>query len=429
MKVLMFGWEFPPFKSGGLGTACYDLTKGLSHRGVQVTFVMPFAPEDSKADFVKIRGTASYSKRLKLSRVSTVLTPYMTAQGYEEALHRMQADVAKQNKGKTVKSHVKVKGVSTGSKEIYGLNLFDEVNRYTAAASIIADEEEHDVIHAHDWMTYRAGINARKRSGKPLVVHIHATEFDRTGGSPNSNISHLEYQGLAAADLVIANSNWTKKNVIDQYKIPESKIAVVHWGIEEDRPEYHMKFRSPINDREKVVLFLGRLTIQKGPDYFVETAKKVLEHEKNVRFMIAGSGDMQNRMIRRVAELGIADKVNFLGFVQGEDVHRAFQMADLYVMPSVSEPFGLVALESLKNNTPILISKQSGASEVITNALKTDFWDVEEMANKIINVIRHPALHYELRRNSYHEARKFNLDEPAKKTEDCYKDVIGRTRL
>ena len=416
-RVLMFGWEFPPFKSGGLGTACYDLTKGLARRGVQVTFVMPFAPENAKADFVKLLGTGSYSKNIKFSAIKTLLAnthaPYQTSEHYAQHEEQWSKTVKLGRDGKP-------------PKELYGKNMFEEVERYAAVASLIADEEEHDVIHAHDWMTYKAGILARKRSGKPLVVHIHATEFDRTGGSPNQNISHREYEGLAAADLVIANSNWTKKNVIDQYKIPESKIAVVHWGIEEDTPEYHLGYKSPISDQEKIVLFLGRVTIQKGPDYFVETAKKVLEYEKNVRFMIAGSGDMLNRMVRRVAELGIADKVHFLGFLQGADVHKAFQMADLYVMPSVSEPFGLVALEAMKNNTPVLISKQSGAAEVIRHSLKTDFWDVDEMANKIINVIRHPSLHFELSRNSYEEAKKFNLDEPARKVEECYSKVIKR---
>ncbi len=409
MNVLMFGWEFPPFKSGGLGTACYDLTKGLARRGVKVSFVMPFAPQNAKAEFVKLLGTGALSKNIKVTTVNTVLTPYQTYEQYASAV----AQVKVGRDGKPT------------SKEIYGRNLFEEVQRYTAVAAAIAEEEPHDIIHTHDWMTYKAGILARKKSGKPLVVHIHATEFDRTGGSPNPHISALEYEGLSQADLVIANSNWTKKNVVDCYKIPQSKIAVVHWGIEEDKPEYHTHYKSPLSAQEKIVLFLGRITVQKGPDYFVETAKKVLEHEKNVRFMIAGSGDMQSRIIRRVADLGIADKVHFLGFLQGDDVHKAFQMADLYVMPSVSEPFGLVALESMKNNTPVLLSKQSGAAEVVTHALKTDFWDVDEMANKIINVLRHPALHHELSSNSYKEAMKFNLDEPARKCQECYSKLLG----
>ena len=405
MKVLMFGWEFPPYKSGGLGTACYDLTKGLSRRGVKVTFVMPFAPEDARADFVKLRGTDKLSRNVRVAKVATTLMPYQTSESYVE--HHTKVMVG--GKGK--------------SRELYGKDMFAEVERYSLVAGAVAEEEDHDVIHAHDWMAYKAGVLARKRSGKPLVVHIHATEFDRTGGSPNPAISRIEHEGLSAADLVIANSNWTKKNVMEQYKIPSHKIAVVHWGIEQDTPEYHTNYRSALN-RDKVVLFCGRLTIQKGPDYFVEAARKVLDFEKDVRFVVVGDGDMKNRMIRRVAELGMADRFHFAGWLKGDDINKAYQMADLYVMPSVSEPFGLVALEAMKNKTPILISKQSGAAEVITHAFKTDFWDVDEMANKIVSLIRHPALHAELRDNTVREAGKFNLDDPAKKTEECYDKVI-----
>ncbi len=407
MKVLMFGWEFPPFKSGGLGTACYDLTKGLARRGVDVSFVVPFAPENAKAEFVKLVGTGTRTERIKIRTVGSILQPYQTSASYESCLEQV-----KSRRGQIL-------------KEVYGKNLFQEVERYSAIAVEIADEEPHDVIHAHDWMTYKAGVLARKRSGKPLVVHIHATEFDRTGGSPNPEISHREYEGLKAADLVIANSNWTKTNVMAQYKIPSSKIAVVHWGIDEDKPEYYLNYRSAMSKEDKIVLFCGRVTIQKGPDYFIEAARKVLDHEKNARFIVVGNGDMLSRCIRRVADLGMADKFHFTGWLQGEDVAKAFQMADLYVMPSVSEPFGLVALESMKNGTPVLISKQSGASEVITNALKVDFWDVDEMANKIVNVVRHPALHGELNEQSAKESGKFNLDEPAKKVEDCYRRAMG----
>jgi len=276
-------------------------------------------------------------------------------------------------------------------------------------------------------MTYKAGMNAKKVSGKPLVAHIHATEFDRTGGNPNQVISHIEYEGLKAADVVIANSNWTKDNVMKCYSIPSEKIEVVHWGIDPENPWYGINEKSPFRD-EKLVLFLGRITIQKGPDYFVEAANKVLKHVPNTKFMVAGSGDMFGRMVNRAGELGILDKFMFTGFLTGADVHKAFQMADLYVMPSVSEPFGLVALESMKNGTPILISKQSGASEVVNHALKADFWDVDEMTNKIVNVLQYPELLEELKENTVRESAKFNLDEPAKKTLRIYEKAIARVR-
>lgn len=401
-KVLMFGWEFPPYKSGGLGTACYDLTKGLSRNGVTVTFVMPVAPEDAQTAFVKLIGANTYAKNIKVVTVPSTLAPYSTAEEYAENY-----------------AHLSTKGG-------YGKDIYTEAKRFAKIARIIAKKERHDLIHVHDWMTYEAGIEARKASGKPLVAHIHATEFDRTGGNPNPYIAHWEYQGLKEADIIIANSNFTKANVLKHYKIPEEKIRVVHWGIEPDNPHYLLKYRSTLNTGRKIVLFLGRVTIQKGPDYFVEVARKVLDFQPNTLFVIAGDGDMLPRIIHRSHELGISDQVIFTGFLQGADVHKAFQMADLYVMPSVSEPFGLVALESLKNNTPTIISKQSGVSEVLHHCLKTDFWDIDRMTDLIVNVLQHPELHEELRENGHAEAQKFNLDEPARKVHDVYKEVMRR---
>ncbi|MBW2972584.1 glycosyltransferase family 4 protein [Candidatus Woesearchaeota archaeon] len=411
MKVLMFGWEFPPFKSGGLGTACYDLTKGLSRQGVDVTFVMPVAPEDANAQFVKLLGANNFAKKVKVRKISSVLQPYQSFTSYSEALKHIKSSA----------------GVGSKGNDIYGTNLYEEVYRYGMAGREIAEEEEFDVIHVHDWMTYQAGINAKRVSGKPLVAHIHATEFDRTGGNPNQIISHLEYTGLKAADIVIANSNFTKQNVIQHYSIDPGKIKVVHWGIEPDNPHYGLGVKSPFRD-EKVVLFLGRITIQKGPDYFIEAAGRVLKYLPNTKFVVAGSGDMFERMINRADELGILHNFIFTGFLKGADVHRAFQMADLYVMPSVSEPFGLVALESMKNGTPIMISKQSGVSEVVNHALKVDFWDVDEMANKMVNVLKYSELLEELNENSFREVQKFNLDEPARKTKSIYEEAIAVRR-
>lgn len=386
----MFGWEFPPFKSGGLGTACYDLTKGLSKQKVETTFIIPFAPDGAKANFVKLVGT-----NIKVTKVDSLITAYMTSDQYNENYITLNAN----------------------KKHIYGRTLIEEVERYSQIAKKIARQEKHDIIHAHDWMTYQAGINARKISKKPLIVHLHATEFDRTGGNPDPRISHIEWQGLNEADKIITNSNYSKNNIIKHYKISPEKIQVVHWGINQEPIPKHAEKRG------KTVLFLGRMTLQKGPDYFIETAKKVLEYEPDTKFIMVGDGDMLPKIINRTTELGIADKVIFTGMLKGEDVHKAFQTADLYVMPSVSEPFGLVALESLKNGTPILISKQSGASEVIKHALKTDFWDVKEMTNKIVNVLRHPALKEELTEKSHKEVQKFNLEQPAKKVLTIYEEI------
>lgn len=398
MKVLMFGWEFPPYKSGGLGTACYDLTKGLKKKGIEISFVMPVSPQKD-AEYVKLIG-ANDIKGIKVHQVKSTIRAYITEEEYEQEYCQYY------DQGK-------------GTKEVYGKNLFMEVARYSKAASKIARTEKHDVIHVHDWMTYEAGINAKKISKKPLVAHIHATEFDRTGGNPNHAISDIEYRGMMAADIVIANSEYTKNNVIRDYKIPPEKIAVVHWGIDEvDVPRCDKPFK------EKTVLFLGRITIQKGPDYFIETANKVLKYEPNTKFVIVGDGDMMPRMIARSAELGISNKVVFTGRLSGADVHKAFQSADLYVMPSTSEPFGLVALESLKNGTPVLISKQSGVSEVLKNALKADFWDVDGMTNQIVSVLRHAPLHESLTENGCKEVQQHDIIKPAEKIIEQYKKVI-----
>ncbi len=396
MKVLMFGWEFPPFKSGGLGTACYGLTKGLSRNGVEISFVMPVTPEHAKADFVKIIGANTLFKNVTITEIDSCLTAYTTEEDYDS--------------------------FDTQRKEIYGKNLFKEVSRFTLAAAQISSQESYDIIHVHDWMTYQAGIIARTLSKKPLIAHIHATEYDRTGNNPNPSIAKIEKQGLDAANLIIANSNFTKKNVIDHYNITPNKIRVVHWGIEEDTPAYHLHFSSPLK-KERIVLFLGRITLQKGPDYFLEAARKVLEFEPNTTFVIAGNGDMLPSLMFRTAALGLSQKVLFTGFLMGDDVHKAFQLADLYVMPSVSEPFGLVVLEALKNGTPVIISKQSGVSEVLKHCLKVDFWDLNELVQKIVMVLRNKTLHEELKENGKKEADTFNLDTPAKKIIKIYQEA------
>lgn len=405
----MFGWEFPPFKSGGLGTACHDLTKGLANQGVDITFVMPHAPDGADSDFVKIIGCNNLKDRIKIRKINSALQPYLTSETYLKSVKNAPRFSNNNNNG-----------------QVYGNNLSEEVCRYSEAAKFIAEEENFDVIHVHDWMTYQAGINAKKVSGKPLVAHIHATEFDRTGGSPNSFISHVEYNGLKNADRIIANSNYTKQNVIKHYNIESDKIEVVHWGIDQDNYDMNKDYETKIKESgDKIVLFLGRVTLQKGPDYFVEAARKVLEVEKAVKFVMAGDGDMMHKMIEKTVEMGISDKFMFTGFLNGADVYKAYKMADIYVMPSVSEPFGLVALEAIKNRTPVIMSKNAGVSEVVNHALKIDFWDVDKMANHIVSIIRYSELEHEMSENCYKESFKFNLDEPAMKCMRVYNDLLS----
>ena len=394
----MFGWEFPPYKTGGLGTACHDLTKGLSQLGAQITFVMPVAPESAKASFVKLIGANKYPAHFV--HVNSLLTPYATVETYQ----------------KTYTNAVKQK-----SSEIYGNNLFNEVQRFAAVAGRIADEEEHDVIHAHDWMTYPAAINAKKNSGKPLVVHIHASEYDRTLGHQNKTIHKIERAGLVHADVVIANSNFLKQTVIEQYNIPAKKIKVIHWGIDQNLPIYQKNYRSKI--REKIILYLGRMTAMKGPDHFLSVAQRVLAFEPRTKFVMAGGGDMFQHVVKLAADLGISQNIIFTGSLSGDATHQAFQLADLFIMPSVREPFGLVALEALKNNTPVIVSKQSGVSEVLQNALKVDFWDHDEMVNKIVAVLRYHSLRETLRECGVEEVKKFDLKTPARKCMDAYNSL------
>ena len=405
LKVLMFGWEFPPHNNGGLGTACYGLTKALSNQNVEVTFVMPTMPDPEMHKFLKIISADSL-KNVKIKQVDTIMKGYMTSEEYNQSLH----EYIKYGKG--------------NKKSIYGKNLLEEVERFAKVAALIARHEDFDVIHAHDWLTYKAGMIAKKVSGKPLVVHMHATEFDRTGGNGvNQYVYDIEREGMQAADAVITVSNFTKNMVTQHYAIDPNKITVVHNAVEFDNCDFG---DCRISDKDKVVLFLGRITLQKGPDYFIEAAHKVSQKIPNVKFVVAGSGDMEYQMIERAAELGIGHKVLFAGFLRGKDIDRAYKMADLYVMPSVSEPFGITPLESMRNGTPVLISKQSGVSEVIQHCLKVDFWDVDEMTNKIVGVLKYKELQEELRDNGSKEVLKFSWNEPAKKCVDVYNDVLMR---
>jgi glycosyltransferase involved in cell wall biosynthesis len=396
----MFGWEYPPYKSGGLGTACYGLTKGLKNHDVDIIFVLPRGDKD-KADtkYVKMLIASDYGGSIKFIGIPTILTPYMTSESY-----------------------ISVKGQEGSAGSIYGSDLFQEVYNYTQRARIIAEKEEYDLIHCHDWMTYPAGIAAKKATGKKLIVHLHATEFDRTGGNGvNEYVYNIEKNGFEIADKIIAVSQFAKDMITKHYGINPGKITVVHNAVEKE----HKKFQNLALGNEKIILFLGRLTLQKGPEYFVYAAKKVLEKRKDVKFVMVGTGDMLERMINLTIDMGINQYFLFTGFLEGEALDKVYSMARLYVMPSVSEPFGITPLESITNGTPVLISKQSGVSEVLNHALKVDFWDVDEIANKIMAVLKHDELHETLRENGQAQVNSISWDKSAKKVLDVYKGVMG----
>ncbi len=403
VKVLHLGWEFPPFSLGGLGVACEGLIRALTEQDIEVLLVLPRSQE-STINKCHIIATDDGPLLRKLS-IDVLLQPYMTSYTYQE-------EYVKQIK-------------QAGSPSLYGENIFAEVERYARVVSSLVDTQDFDIIHAHDWMSFKAGVLAKIVSGKPLVVHVHATEFDRTGGNGvNQLVYDIERWGMHAADKVIAVSQFTKNKIVEHYGIEPHKVMVIHNAIAHHDASDHD--HGPLEQSGPMVLFLGRLTLQKGPDYFITAAQELLKHRPDVRFVVAGSGDMEHTLIDRVAQAGISDKVLFSGQLSGADVDRAYRRADVFVMPSVSEPFGLTALEAMKHGTPVILSKQSGVSEVVGHALKVDFWDINEIVNKVIGVLDHGVLKQELIDNAQREIQKFSWHESAAKCIDVYNDCLAR---
>jgi len=438
VRVLMFGWEFPPHISGGLGTACYGMTQALAKKNTEIIFVLPCIKEGASPDHLKIipaSGTKISSQvqkkintsvhevwrnKLTIHTVKSLLFAYATPQSYEE-----QFDSVFSGEHTSYLDHYSTHAQFDKTQILkggYGLNLMDEVYRYSQIAAEIASKESFDVIHVHDWMTYLAGVAAKLISGKPLVAHIHATEYDRSGVNINGALADIERFGLNAADKVIAVSHLTKKMIIKHYNVAPEKIEVVHNAVKRQdvQHKYHLPERLK---HEKRVLFLGRVTFQKGPDYFIEAANLVLEREKNVRFFMAGSGDMLPSIIRRASQLKIGNRFHFCGFLNGPQVDQMFALSDLYVMPSVSEPFGITPLEAMLYDVPVLLSKQSGVSEVLNHALKADFWDTRDMANKICAVLRYPCLVKELVKNCREELKLIRWENAAEQINNVYKNV------
>ncbi|MBN3034371.1 MAG: glycosyltransferase family 4 protein [Bacteroidales bacterium] len=426
----MFGWEFPPHISGGLGTACYGMTKGLMKHGVQVLFVVPRAFGDEDQQAVRLINASDVAvniydqefrqlaHNLSYIEVGANLVPYLGPEEFERIYREtVREEKELRNRVFSAKYHFSGK---------YGQNLMEEVSRYALVGGAIAAQHEFDIIHSHDWLTYYAGIAAKRMSGKPLVVHIHATEFDRSGENINSLVYDIERRGMEAADCVIAVSHLTRRIVIDRYGINPDKVVTVHNAIETiEKPEL---LNTQKNVREYIVSFLGRITFQKGPEYFIEAAHKVLTRDRNIRFVMAGSGDLLYKMVRRVAQLKIADRFHFAGFLRGDDVDRMFAMSDVFVMPSVSEPFGLVPLEAMRTNVPVVVSKQSGVAEVLKHAIKVDFWDVNGMADAIYGLIHYPALSKMFVRYGRAEVDHLKWENAASHIVEVYRDVVANSK-
>jgi len=425
----MFGWEFPPHISGGLGTACYGLTKGLSKfRDVQVLFVVPKAFGDEDTSSAQIIGASDiyvnqrcarvkeYEKELSFIEVDSLLLPYSTPEEYFQLVKKHEK-----------KTYSRIRGDFEGKfyfKGGYGSNLYEEIINYAIVASEIAFDFDFDIIHAHDWLTYPAGIAAKEVSGKPLVVHVHATEFDRGGGNINPRIYEIEKEGMEYADKVITVSNWTRDIVINKYGIRPEKVITVYNAVEPLAEWDKISMRRGITD--KIITFLGRITMQKGPEFFIEAANKVLKKMNNVRFVMAGSGDMMNKMIQRVAKLGISHRFHFTGFLEGDDVYRMYSISDVYIMPSISEPFGISPLEALQSNVPVIISRQSGVAEVLNHAIKIDFWDVDAMADAIYGILNYPALSTMFKKYGKQEVDKLKWETSASYVRDVYYTILNK---
>ena len=426
MRVFMLGWEFPPFISGGLGTACYGLTKALDQLGVKVTFVLPKMVEGKYATHVKLLSPVSGKsvpffkfselRNVKFHTIPSSLLPYLTPELYQQKIKEI-LQLKRKMRGGTITAASQFIGGAD-----YSGDMYTEVHRYAVVAAQLAQSEQFDIVHAHDWMTYPAAVAVATISGKPLIVHVHSTEFDRSGEHVNQTIYDIERKGMEQADKVIAVSHFTRNIIINRYGISGEKVEVVYNGVEHNPTSALAEIH--IDKNEKIVLFLGRITMQKGPEYFLAAAKKVLEIMDNVKFVMVGSGDLMHRAIEMAAGLGIGHKVLFTGFLQGEDVQKIYKMADLYVMPSVSEPFGIAPLEALNNDVPVIISKQSGVSEVLTHALKVDFWDVNEIANKIIAVLKYPPLGLTLRQHGNFEVQKLRWMDSAVKCVKIYEEML-----
>lgn len=399
-KILMFGWEFPPHNSGGLGVACEGIVRALSKSGVRVVFVLP---KRLSVDSAYARIIFADISEASLYAIQSSLTPYITHATYRRG----------------ARGH-----------SIYAGNLMQEVFRYAARAREIVDRESFDVIYAHDWLSFPAAMEAKRRSGKPLIVHVHATEFDRCGGPHgiNEEVYAIEKRGMEEADRVVAVSQLTKRIIVEKYHIDTNKVRVVYNGIDDEtvpQPGYGRAQLSALKEAGyRIVLFLGRITLQKGPDYFLRAAQKVVTRDPKVAFIMSGSGDMERHMMELSANLGIAQNVFFSGFLRGAELHEAYRHADLFVMPSVSEPFGIAALEALKIGTPVLISKQSGVSEVVKHALKVDFWDVDELANKITSLLSYAPLHATLVENGMNEAKNLTWTAAAKNINDIVGELV-----
>lgn len=419
MNALMFGWEFPPHILGGLGTASYGLTRGMAQQeDLSITFVIPKPYGDEDQSFLKIIGACH--------------VPVVYKDVSYQQVEQVQGNIMHPDEYFYYRDRIRYDFTRIGTNELgciefsgrYPDNLLQEISNYEAVAGVLAHSLDFDVIHSHDWLTYPAGIFAKQITGKPLVIHVHATDFDRSRGQVNPTVYSIERRGMDVADHIICVSELTRRTVIEKYHQDPRKVTTVHNAVD-PIPNVEQFVKTP--RKEKLVTFLGRITMQKGPEYFVEAAAKVLKRTQNVRFVMAGSGDKMQAMIDLVAERGIADKMHFTGFLKGKEVTQMLADSDVYMMPSVSEPFGISPLEAMQVGTPSIISKQSGCAEILSHAIKTDYWDIDAMADAIYAIVEYPSIYETLSREGRNEVNQITWDKAGLKVRAIYDTVINNT--
>lgn len=402
MRVLTFGWEYPPAKNGGLGVACFGLTRELLDSGVEVVFVLPKTQETAgNGRFL----FADQERLLKVLHTDVTLQPYLQADS------KINTIIGYDKHGKPI---------------VRSRTIIEEAHRFAHQASIIARTEEFDVIHAHDWTSYLAGVAAKIVSGKPLVLHVHATSYDQAASEHvDPAIKKIECESFAMADRVVTVSNYTRGIVINKHRVPEQKVEVVHNGCDTNEPQRLPLVMEELKKQgKKIVLYHGRISIQKGVDHFIRAARRVVDVDPSVVFVVSGSGDMTCQVIELVGSLALSENVRFAGPLWDEERDRMYQSADLVVMPSVSEPFGLVPLEAIQHGTPALITKQSGVSEVLTHALKVDFWDIDEMANQILSSLRYPTIRHQMVQEGRQQLPTMSWKVAAQKVQQIYRNLI-----
>ncbi len=429
MKVLMIGWEFPPFFSGGLGVVTKNLAVSLGKRDLEVCFALPYYVQKkvphtaipNGVDFARFDDeTIEITQSVSMQYFHTSIPhAYVSPEDYEE--HYQQVFSKHMHHTQVHKnSHEEVQNV------VYGKNLWLEIDRFAHQMEMFARKRHFDVIHAHDWITFEAGIRLKNVLKVPLLLHVHATEVDRTGGNVNMSVYDREKYAFEFCDRIITVSQYTKNILREHYGIDGDKIQVVHNAHNIEQPPHHalphwLK-KKPKDDF--VVLFIGRLTLQKGPDYFLEVAKRVLQKNKHIKFVIAGTGDMYHRLLEHIATFRLHDSVFPLGFMNGAEKDMVYRNADVCLIPSVSEPFGLIALEAVEHGVPVIISTNSGAQEVLFHSLKSEFWNIDLMAEYVLALAQYPVLRRILAEESYKETRHLTWDAQAEKIHAIYQSLL-----